>query len=201
MKLKPTKNMTAEQIKQANTELRTKSPLEIVRWAIAQAPDKTIVSTNFRPYEAVILHLATQVKPDIQVLWADHGYNRPATYRHAEELKKLLKLNIQAFVPRMTAAHYDAIHGGAPWPTPENEQRIIIPTVYRNNYLAALKALSQGENPKPIIPVLDFAQKYTTSIRWENFDIARSDLQETNAFKDSTEAEDNGIRLVLPKNV
>jgi len=83
----------------------------------------------------------------------------------------------------------------------ENEQRIIIPTVYRNNYLAALKALSQGENPKPIIPVLDFAQKYTTSIRWENFDIARSDLQETNAFKDSTEAEDNGIRLVLPKNV
>jgi len=124
LKLKPTKNMTAEQIKQANTELRTKSPLEIVRWAIAQAPDKTIVSTNFRPYEAVILHLATQVKPDIQVLWADHGYNRPATYRHAEELKQLLKLNIQAFVPRMTAAHYDAIHGGAPSPTPENEQRI-----------------------------------------------------------------------------
>ena len=124
MKLKPTKNMTAEQIKQANAELRTKSPLEIVRWAIAQALDKTIVSTNFRPYEAVILHLATQVKPDIQVLWADHGYNRPATYRHAEELKKLLKLNIQAFVPRMTAAHYDAIHGGAPSPTPENEQRI-----------------------------------------------------------------------------
>jgi len=124
LKLKPTKNMTAEQIKQANTELRTKSPLEIVRWAVAQALDKTIVSTNFRPYEAVILHLATQVKPDIQVLWADHGYNRPATYRHAEELKKLLKLNIQAFVPRMTAAHYDAIHGGAPSPTPENEQRI-----------------------------------------------------------------------------
>jgi len=124
LKLKPTKNMTAEQIKQANTELRTKSPLEIVRWAIAQALDKTIVSTNFRPYEAVILHLATQVKPDIQVLWADHGYNRPATYRHAEELKQLLKLNIQAFVPRMTAAHYDAIHGGAPSPTPENEQRI-----------------------------------------------------------------------------
>ena len=124
MKLKPTKNMTAEQIKQANAELRTKSPLEIVRWAIAQALDKTIVSTNFRPYEAVILHLATQVKPDIQVLWADHGYTRPATYRHAEELKKLLKLNIQAFVPRMTAAHYDAIHGGAPSPTPENEQRI-----------------------------------------------------------------------------
>ncbi len=116
--------MTDEQIKAANAELRTKSPLEIVRWAIAQAGGKAIVSTNFRPYEAVILHLATQVQPDIQVLWADHGYNRAATYLHAEALKKLLKLNIQAFVPRMTAAHYDAIHGGAPEPTPENEARI-----------------------------------------------------------------------------
>ena len=116
--------MTAEQISQANAELRPQSPLEIVRWAIARAGDKAIVSTNFRPYEAVILHLATQVQPDIKVLWADHGYNRPATYQHAEQLKKQLKLNIQAFVPKVTAAHYDAVHGGAPEPTPENEKLI-----------------------------------------------------------------------------
>jgi phosphoadenosine phosphosulfate reductase len=120
----PIKNMTTNQLAGANAELRTKSPLEIVRWAITQAGGRAIVSTNFRPYEAVILHLATQVQPDIQVLWADHGYNRPATYRHAEELKKLLKLNLQAFVPRMTAAHYDAVYGGPPSPTPENEHLI-----------------------------------------------------------------------------
>jgi hypothetical protein len=82
----------------------------------------------------------------------------------------------------------------------EEDQRIIIPTVYRNNYFTALKALSQSEKPAPIVRVLDFAQKYTASIRWEDFDTARSDLQETNAFRDSTEAEDNGVRLVLPKN-
>lgn len=116
--------MTAEQIKNANAELRNKSALEIVKWAIAQANGRAIVSTNYRPYEAVILHLATQAQPDIQVLWADHGYNRPATYKHAEALKKLLNLNVKAFVPKVTAAHYDAIYGGAPEPTPENEQRI-----------------------------------------------------------------------------
>jgi phosphoadenosine phosphosulfate reductase len=116
--------MTAEQISKANAELRDQSALDIVRWAIAQANGRAIVSTNYRPYEAVILHLATQVQPDIPVLWADHGYNRPATYRHAEQLKQQLKLNVKAFVPRMTAAHYDAIHGGAPEPTPENEERI-----------------------------------------------------------------------------
>ena len=87
--------MTPDQIAKANAELRNQSPLEIVRWAIAQAKGRAIVSTNFRPYEAVILHLCVQVQPDIPVLWVDHGYNRPATYRHAEELKKLLKLNLK----------------------------------------------------------------------------------------------------------
>src|SRR5882757_10400084 len=97
--------MSPERISKANAELRNKFPLEIVRWAIAQTNGRAIVSTNFRPYEAVILHLCTQVQPDIPVLWVDHGYNRPATYRHAEHLRKLLGLNLKAYLPRMTPAH------------------------------------------------------------------------------------------------
>ncbi len=116
--------MTPDQISKANANLRSQSPLEIVKWAIAQAKGRAIVSTNFRPFEAVILHLVTQVQPDIPVLWVDHGYNRPATYIHAEQVKKLLKLNIKPFVPRITTAHYDAAFGGSPEPTPENEERI-----------------------------------------------------------------------------
>ena len=116
--------MTAEEISQANESLREQSPLEVIEWAIGRAEGRAIVSTNFRPYEAVILHLATQVQPDIRVLWVDHGYNREATYRHAEELKAKLGLNIQAFVPKLTAAHYDAAHGGMPEPTEENEEAI-----------------------------------------------------------------------------
>jgi len=116
--------MTPEAITKANEQLREKSPQEVVEWAIAQADGRAIVSTNFRPYEAVILHLVTQVQPDIRVLWVDHGYNREATYTHAEELKARLNLNIQAFVPKLTAAHYDAAHGGMPEPTEENEAAI-----------------------------------------------------------------------------
>jgi phosphoadenosine phosphosulfate reductase len=116
--------MTPEQISQANAELRGRSALDIVRWGLEQAGGRAVVSTNFRPYEAVILHLATRIQPDIRVLWVDHGYNRAATYRHAEDLRKRLGLNIQAYLPRLTPAHYDAVHGGMPEPTPENEERI-----------------------------------------------------------------------------
>ena len=85
------------------------TPLEITHWAIAQG--RAIVSTNFRPYEAVILHLATQVQPDIPVLWVDHGFNRPATYHFADLLTKRLNLNLKPYLPRLSVAHWEARHG------------------------------------------------------------------------------------------
>jgi phosphoadenosine phosphosulfate reductase len=116
-------NQFASSIKDWNEELRGKTPLEIAAWAIRLAESrngKAVVSTNFRPYEAVVLHLATQVQPDIPVLWVDHGYNRPATYRHAEALQRLLALNLKAYLPKITAAHRDAVNG--PIPGPEDEE-------------------------------------------------------------------------------
>lgn len=113
-------SLSPAEIAAANRELRDKSPLDIVRWALARANGRAIVSTNFRPYEAVVLHLATQAQADIPVLWVDHGYNRPATYKHAEALRAQLGLNLKPFLPRMTPAHRDAIYG--PIPTTEDEE-------------------------------------------------------------------------------
>jgi len=106
--------MNVERIASWNVSLRKQSPQEIIRWAISLARGKAIVSTNFRPYEAVLLHLCVQAQPDIPVLWVDHGYNRPATYRHAEQLREQLKINLKAYLPRITAAHRDAVHGPIP---------------------------------------------------------------------------------------
>jgi phosphoadenosine phosphosulfate reductase len=109
-----------ERIAQANAELHSRPPEEIVRWAIDRAGGRAVVSTNFRPFEAVILHLCVGIQPDIPVLWVDHGYNRPATYRHAEDLRTRLGLNLKAYLPRLSAAHRDAIHG--PLPARDDEE-------------------------------------------------------------------------------
>ena len=106
--------MTPDQISRWNEELRGRSPLEITRWAVARAPGRVVVSTNFRPYEAVMLHLATQALPRVPVLWVDHGYNRPATYLHAETLRRKLDLDLRAYLPRLTVAHREAVHGPVP---------------------------------------------------------------------------------------
>jgi len=79
------------------------------------------------------------------------------------------------------------------------EQKIIIPAIYRRDYLSALKAITQSKTSDPLIRMLDFAQKYTQSIDWNDFKIAQQQLTETHAFIDPIDAEDKNIRLKIWK--
>jgi hypothetical protein len=78
------------------------------------------------------------------------------------------------------------------------ENRIIVPTVYRNNYLMALKALSQNGITGALVRMLDFAHRYTASVDFAHLNQARFILERTHAFVDPNEADANGIRLILP---
>ena len=97
-------------LEKINKDLKDKSPLEIITWAISIA-SKPIVTTNFRPYEVAILNAVTTIKKDIQVIWCDTGYNTAETYKHAEELRVRLKLNILLYVPQQTVAHRNIVLG------------------------------------------------------------------------------------------
>ncbi len=96
-----------------NAALAGKSPQEIVAWALSIAKNP-IITTNFRPYEAAILHLVTQIRPDITVLFVDSGYNTIATYKHAQALIKDLSLNVKTFIPAQTRAFRDVAMDGIP---------------------------------------------------------------------------------------
>jgi hypothetical protein len=79
-----------------------------------------------------------------------------------------------------------------------NEERIVIPTVYRANYLSALKALSQSKRPEPLIRMLDYAQRWTAAIDWRSVTETRRELEDCNAFLDPVTAEEEGQRLRMP---
>jgi len=100
-------------LQSANDGLQQSRAEEIVEWAL-QRSDRPILTTNFRPYEAVILHLVTQVMPDIPVLWVDSGYNTSATYRFAQGLIERLGLNIKTYIPLMSSARRNVLMGGIP---------------------------------------------------------------------------------------
>lgn len=93
-----------------NKELANASPEEIVQWALGVAK-RPVITTNFRPYEATILHAVTAQRTDIPVIWCDSGYNTSYTYQHAERTIQQLNLNIDLYVPQQTAAHRDVVMG------------------------------------------------------------------------------------------
>lgn len=85
----------------------------LVNWAVALGKP-AIVTTNFRPFEAVILHMVTRANPRVPVVWMDNGYNTEATYRFADEVTKLLKLDLHIYLPRRSRAHREAVDGPTP---------------------------------------------------------------------------------------
>jgi len=82
-----------------------------------------------------------------------------------------------------------------------SETRIIVPQVYRNNYLMALRALTASRRADALIRTLDFAQRYTGAIDFSDFEGARATLEATHAFDDPVAADAAGIRLVLPSAI
>jgi Fic/DOC family len=78
-------------------------------------------------------------------------------------------------------------------------QRIVIPLVFRDNYLQALRTVTRNREPAPLINVLDFAQRYAAAIPWQTLEHAEAVLRATNAFVRPDEAEEIGARLLLPE--
>lgn len=97
-------------LKKINEELKGKSPLEIIAWAVSFAKNP-VITTNFRPYEVAILKAVTDIDKDIKVIWCDTGYNTLQTYKHAEEIIKKLNLNIHLYTPKQTTAHRNVVLG------------------------------------------------------------------------------------------
>ena len=97
---------------QVNAELG-RDAQALVNWAVGlDLP--TIVTTNFRPFEAVILHMVTRARPDVSVVWMDNGYNTEATYRFADAVTKQLGLNLKIYLPLRSRAHREAVEGATP---------------------------------------------------------------------------------------
>ena len=79
------------------------------------------------------------------------------------------------------------------------EVRIVIPTVYRSNYLAGLGALSNGTGKgDPLVAVLEFAQRWTGAVDWSDYTATNAILMSCNAFDDAIQAEATGRRLRMP---
>lgn len=85
--------------------------------------------------------------------------------------------------------------------TAAGQQRIVVPTVARDDYLHALRALTRTENPRPFVRVADRVQQWSAEVDWTTLASARGDLERTHALLSSAEADAEGVILRLPSEM
>lgn len=74
-----------------------------------------------------------------------------------------------------------------------NQTRIIIPTVYREDYVGALRKLTRTDDSKVYIKMLQRAQEFSSTLIGNNMDKLEDQINRSNAFKESDEEKLNII--------
>lgn len=94
-----------------NQELDQEKAVSLVQWSQETFGSGLVMSTSFGIQAAVMLHLVTQVIPNIPVIWVDTGYLPSETYKFAEELTTKLQLNLQTYQSHISPARMEALYG------------------------------------------------------------------------------------------
>jgi Fic family protein len=72
--------------------------------------------------------------------------------------------------------------------TNAGQSKIIIPTVFREDYMGVLRKLTSQQDPEPYIRMLQRAQEFSATIYSDDMDEMQHYLEQSNAFLEHTEA-------------
>jgi phosphoadenosine phosphosulfate reductase len=93
----------------AGFELEGASALEILSWADEQFGPTWCVTSSME--DAVVPHLASRVRPGVDVVFLDTGYHFAETIGTRDAVEATLPVTIKTILPRQTVAEQDASFG------------------------------------------------------------------------------------------
>ncbi len=102
----PIKEIRSEEIEQ----LEKSTPQEILKWAC----DKyrcLCVAASFGKDSIVLLHMLRSIRPDLDVIYLNTGYDFPETVEFIQNLEKEWKLNLLEFSPRISVEEQERTLG------------------------------------------------------------------------------------------
>jgi phosphoadenosine phosphosulfate reductase len=90
----------------AAEQLEDASAQEIIRWATDTFGDRICITSSMT--DAVIIHLASQVRPGIDVVFLDTGYHFPETVGTRDAVEAVYPITLINVTPSRTVAEQDA---------------------------------------------------------------------------------------------
>ncbi|HHO56330.1 MAG TPA: phosphoadenylyl-sulfate reductase [Trueperaceae bacterium] len=77
-----------------NRDLEGLSSLKILEWAYGEFTPKIVASSSFQTQSVALLHMISEVIPELPVIFLDTGYHFPETLAYRDQLTELLGLNV-----------------------------------------------------------------------------------------------------------
>jgi phosphoadenosine phosphosulfate reductase len=90
----------------AAEDLEDASAQDIIRWATDAFGDRICITSSMT--DAVIIHLASQVRPGIDVVFLDTGYHFPETVGTRDAVEAVYPITLVNVTPSRTVAEQDA---------------------------------------------------------------------------------------------
>jgi phosphoadenosine phosphosulfate reductase len=86
--------LTKEETRVLSAQFETKSPQEIIRWAVAEFAPEIAMSTSFQTQSMALLHMVTRIMPEIRIFFLDTGYHFWDTLMFREKIQHEWNLNV-----------------------------------------------------------------------------------------------------------
>jgi phosphoadenosine phosphosulfate reductase len=87
--------LPVEELASINQSFEEAHPRDVVRWALDESGlDRVAIASAFQAEGTAVMHMATQIRPDIPILFLETGYQFAETLAFKERLAELMGLNV-----------------------------------------------------------------------------------------------------------
>jgi phosphoadenosine phosphosulfate reductase len=104
--------LAPEEISQLNERFESAPPREILRWALEDSGlDHVAIASAFQAEGTCVMHMASQIRPGVPILFLETGFHFAETLAFKEQLAEELDLNVVDLVGEHTEESQTAKHG------------------------------------------------------------------------------------------
>jgi phosphoadenosine phosphosulfate reductase len=104
--------MSESELATISERLIGRSPIDALRWAVAEYHPKLMMATAFGAEGCCILHMLAEIEPSVRVINLETGYQFPETLELRERIRDRYGIEVEYIRPDQTVAEYEAEHGG-----------------------------------------------------------------------------------------
>lgn len=125
-----TEAISVEEWTEVNEKLSNATPREILAWAAERFGSRLTMATAFGPEGCILIHLLSEIAPQIRVFNLDTGYQFQETLDLRDRIAERYGIEVELVRPDTTVAEYEAIHGGPLYATKSDQccyERKIVP--------------------------------------------------------------------------